>query len=311
MLLLGDRRGHAPRLAVAAPELDLAAGARLARDAVPRRHGRQPRRSATCCARSRPRAARSTTSAHACSWPRCGRPSCPWRRRALAAALTHDAIAAPHDRDGRAPSWAPTSRSWPPRSPPTCPSRRPSRPPRRGAPARSARTGPPPRRGRRHRPTARAAEVASRETRREPAQEGAGAGTAVRRRTGPQAPPAPPAPQGHRRRSPGPGGANGADDRASAREPASCAPRARPPPPTPRRTAPPPAANAKPKAKPVAPTAGHVPSWTRPRSDCRRRARTTDGGAEGHHPGRRVGHTALPGDDGSSPSSCSRSTTSR
>ena len=155
VLLSRDRGGLAPRLAVAAPHLDVEAGARIARDAVPRRDRREPcdprplAHARLVARRGAPRArppARGLAAAGRAARGRGGARGGPHARRDRRA----------HDRDTRATRSARTSRSSPPPSPPTCPSRRPTRRPRRAARARSARTAPPGRRRRRPpRPTAR------------------------------------------------------------------------------------------------------------------------------------------------------------
>ena len=236
---LGDRGGHAARLAVAAPDLDLEAGARLARDAVPRGHRREPgdpRPAAHARLLARRGAPRARPPARGLA--AAGRAAGRRRRARRRAHARRDRRA--HDRAWRAPSSAPTSRSWPPRSPPTCPSRRPSRPRRRAAPRKKRKERPAERRRAAATATATAdgkpADAAPAEARRREAP-GPTTARARRRRARAQAPPPPPPPQGPGRGGPGDAagerrprrrrGREGGRRRATAPEPARAAGRAR------------------------------------------------------------------------------------
>ena len=274
-------------------DLDVEARARLARDAVPRRDRRQPG-DPRPAAHARLLARRGAPRAGArCSWPRCGRPSCPSRRRALAAALTHDAIAARTIELARAELGADVEalaarvRLEPARAE--------GRAARQGAPRAQEAQGAPGREAQRRRGQRQGRDASRRDAEAAASAERPSEAPRDRRPTA-------------RRR------ASAAVAAAAARAPARRGGAARAPngaePPARRRRAAAerraPAhgrgagqrrdAGGEARASRAAPPPRRAPSWTPPRSACRRRPRTAERGAEGHHPGRRVGHAALPGD---------------
>ena len=118
-----SRSPRAPqRLLVAAPQLDLAPGARVARGAVPRRHGREIRRCATCCAGSPPaRRGAPGRAARLIVPPRQGAAA---GRRRRAAGRRGQPGPGRLAQDGQGPRRAAGTRprSWRPRSRATCPS---------------------------------------------------------------------------------------------------------------------------------------------------------------------------------------------